>query len=161
MLSCDNARARCTDVTSLATCKDDPDGAGCNNYLLRCECDCTAVDPTTEFEHGPFEDIFLTGIPNLWQFDYMCGDNNVSANAVGCGPVAAAMVMYWWAQQGYEGLVDEFLHGSGSPAEEPHDWQDLCVSCAQTTWTAASACRPCRRRRASRSRETSWETSLG
>ena len=125
----------------LAACKDDPDGAGCNNYLLRCECDCTAVDPTTEFEHGPFEDVFLTGIPNLWQFDFMCGDNNVSANAVGCGPVAAAMVMYWWAQQGYEGLVDEFLHGSGSPAEEPHDWQDLVVSCAQTTWTAASACR--------------------
>jgi len=68
----------------------------------------------------------LTGIPDLWQFDYMCGSNLVSANAVGCGPVSAAMVMYWWAQRGYGRLVDDFLIGDGSgPAEQEHDWQAL------------------------------------
>lgn len=30
-------------------------------------------------------------------------------NAVGCGPVAAAMLLYHWAQQGYGRLVDDFL----------------------------------------------------
>jgi len=69
----------------------------------------TALAQTTEFEHGPFDDVVLTGIPDLWQFNYMCGSNAVSANAVGCGPVSAAMVMYWWAQRGYGHLVDEGL----------------------------------------------------
>ena len=123
--SCDDTAAQCADIDVLVDCQEDPDGPDCD-YLLRCECDCTALGQTTEFEHGPFEDVVLTGIPDLWQFDYMCGSNLVSANAVGCGPVSAAMVMYWWAQRGYGHLVDDFLVGDGSgPAEQEHDWQAL------------------------------------
>jgi len=72
-------------------------------------CNCTALAQTTEFERGPFDDVVLTGIPDLWRFNYMCGSNAVSANAVGCGPVSAAMVMYLWAQRGYGHPVDEGL----------------------------------------------------
>jgi hypothetical protein len=123
--SCDNANARCADIDVLVDCQEDPDGPDCD-YLRQCECDCTALEETVEFEHGPFEDVVLTGVPDLWQFDFMCGSNLVSANAVGCGPVSAAMVMYWWAQQGYEELVDDFLLGDGSgPEDREHDWQAL------------------------------------
>ena len=70
------------------------------------------------------EDVFLAGVPNLWQFDYACGA--FGTNAIGCGPVAASMVMYWWAQQGYEGLVEDFLSGSGSSAaDREHDWREM------------------------------------
>ncbi len=123
--SCDGTASQCADLDVLLDCQEEPTGPDCN-YLLRCECDCTALAQTTEFEHGPFDDVVLTGIPDLWQFDYMCGSNLVSANAVGCGPVSAAMVMYWWAQRGYGRLVDDFLVGEGSgPAEQEHDWQAL------------------------------------
>ena len=123
--TCDDTQSQCADLDVVQGCEDDPDGPDCN-YLVRCECDCTALAQTTEFEHGPFDDVVLTGIPDLWQFDYMCGSNAVSANAVGCGPVSAAMVMYWWAQRGYGHLVDDYLVGGGSgPAEQEHDWQAL------------------------------------
>ena len=123
--SCDDTQSLCADLDVLEGCQEQPDGPDCN-YLVRCECDCTALGKTTEFEHGPFDDVVLTGIPDLWQFNYMCGSNDVSANAVGCGPVSAAMVMYWWAQRGYGHLVDDFLVGDGSgPAEREHDWQAL------------------------------------
>ena len=123
--TCDETQSQCADLDVVHRCEDDPDGPDCN-YLVRCECDCTALTQTTEFEHGPFDDVVLTGIPDLWQFDYMCGSNAVSANAVGCGPVSAAMMMYWWAQRGYGHLVDDYLVGGGSgPAEQEHDWQAL------------------------------------
>ena len=123
--TCDETQSQCADLDVVHGCEDDPDGPDCN-YLVRCECDCTALTQTTEFEHGPFDDVVLTGIPDLWQFDYMCGSNAVSANAVGCGPVSAAMLMYWWAQRGYGHLVDDYLVGGGSgPAEQEHDWQAL------------------------------------
>lgn len=139
--SCDDAAERCADMDVLLDCAEDPDGPDCD-YLRSCECDCTARASTTEFEHGPFEDVFLTGIPDLWQFDFMCGSNAVSANAVGCGPVAAAMVMYWWAQQGYAGLVDDFLVGNGSgPAEQEHDWQNL-VRELRADYLAGGICVP-------------------
>ncbi len=123
--SCDGTEQQCADIDVLVDCQEDPTGPDCD-YLVRCECDCTALAETTEFEHGPYDDVVLTGIPDLWQFNYMCGSNLVSANAVGCGPVSAGMLMYWWAQRGYGRLVDDFLVGSGSgPAEQEHDWQAL------------------------------------
>jgi hypothetical protein len=123
--SCDDTQAQCADLDVMQDCQDDPDGPDCN-YLVGCECDCTALGKTVEFEHGPFDDVMLTGVPDLWQFNYMCGSNSVSANAVGCGPVSAAMLIYWWAQRGYGHLVDDFLVGAGSgPAEQEHDWQAL------------------------------------
>jgi hypothetical protein len=123
--SCDDAREQCADIDVELDCEENPDGPDCD-YLLSCECDCTALAPTTEFEHGPFEDIVLTGIPDLWQFDFMCGNDAQHDNAVGCGPVSAAMLIYWWAQQGYGGLVDHFLVGNGSdPTTQEHDWQAL------------------------------------
>ena len=121
--SCDNTANRCADLDVLLDCEEDPDGPDCD-YLRQCECDCTALEETVEFE--PYDDVVLTGVPDLWQFPFMCGDNQVSANAVGCGPVSAAMVMYWWAQRGFDNLVDRFLVGDGSgPADREHDWQAL------------------------------------
>jgi hypothetical protein len=126
--SCDNAGDRCSDIDILLDCQEDPDGPECD-YLRQCECNCTALDESVEFEHGPYDDVVLTGVPDLWQFDFKCNislELSVGDNAVGCGPVSAAMVMYWWAQQGYEHLVDDFLVGDGSgPAEQEHDWQAL------------------------------------
>src|SRR4030095_6251535 len=92
--ACDNANARCADIDVLMDCQEDPDGPDCD-YLRQCECDCTALDETVEFEHGSLEDVVLTGVPDLWQFDFMCNislELSVGDNAVGCGPVSAAMV---------------------------------------------------------------------
>lgn len=128
VLSCDHTAERCADIDVLVDCQEDPDGPDCD-YLRRCECDCTALVETEEFEHGPFEDVVLTGIPDLWQFDFMCGDNAVSDNAVGCGPVSAAMLLYWWAQQGYGALVDNLEDWQALVRELRADYLDggICV----------------------------------
>jgi hypothetical protein len=121
--SCD--ALECPDVSLLIDCREDPGGPGCDDYLSSCECDCTALEATVEFDHGSSDDVFLTGVPDLWQFDFMCGQGN-AANAVGCGPVVGAELFYYWAQQGYSNLVDDFLVGGGNdPVTQVHDWQAL------------------------------------
>jgi hypothetical protein len=120
------ARSECPDLETYNACRDAgstgvmPIG-GCR-LLDACACECRSTELVVQ-EYVD-EDIFLAGVPNLWQFDYACGA--FGANAVGCGPVAATTVMYWWAQQGYDGLVTGFMSGRGtSPVEREHDWQGM------------------------------------
>ena len=120
------SRAECPDVDQYLACQDVSETrampfGGCT-MLETCDCDCRSLDEvTTEYYE---DDVFIAGVPNLWQFDYRCGA--FGENAVGCGPVAAAMMMYWWAQQGYDGLVDGFLSGTGtSAADRDHDWKAM------------------------------------
>lgn len=122
----DCSRSECPDLDTYNACRNAestgvmPIG-GCQ-LLEACECDCRSTELTTSEYFD--EDIYLAGLPNLWQFDYACGA--FGQNAVGCGPVAASMVMYWWAQQGYEGLVTGLMTGAGvSPAVREHDWQGM------------------------------------
>lgn len=115
--SCDNVL--CADIETALDCQDTL-GEGDCNLIDACDCD---YQRTEIYEHTDWEeDTLLTGIPNLWQFDYGCGLGG--DNAIGCGIVAPEMIFYWWAQQGYDGLVEDFLVGSGDgPAEREHDWK--------------------------------------
>ena len=120
--SCDEDVLDCPDVSLLSECRDDASAPGCDDYLLSCECDCTALDLTTEFE--PDSDIMITGVPELYQFESKC-DSITGRVPVGCGPVAGAMLLYHWAQQGYEDLVEDFLTSGSDPATQVQDWQAL------------------------------------
>jgi hypothetical protein len=122
VFSCEDDAMECPDLSLLADCRDDASTPGCDDYLVHCECDCTALEQTTEFE--PHEDVMLTGIPELWQFDSRC-DAITGIVPVGCGPVAGAMLLYHWAQLGYENLVEDFLISGSDPAVEVQDWQAL------------------------------------
>jgi hypothetical protein len=120
------SRTECPDLDLYLACRDAaqthvmPIG-GCK-LLETCECTCTTPEPRIGERYG--DDVALSGVTNLWQFDYGCGA--FGDNAVGCGPVAAAMLAYWWAQQGYDGLVAGFLaRGDNLPATAEHDWQAM------------------------------------
>lgn len=115
------ARSECPDLELYSSCRNEEPTGECR-LLESCECDCRSTELATSTYYDP--DVLLAGVPNLWQFDYRCGAFGM--NAVGCGPVAASMMMYWWAQQGYDGLVDGFMSGPGSsPAVREHDWQAM------------------------------------
>lgn len=120
------SRNQCPDLETFNACQDvGVTGAmpigGCR-LLDTCECDCRSTEPVVSESYD--EDLYLAGVPNFWQFDYRCGA--FGDNAVGCGPVAASMVMYWWAQQGYDGLVTGLMSGTGSsPAVLQHDWKGM------------------------------------
>lgn len=118
------SRSECPDMEEYGDCQNLP-ATGICRLLETCDCDCRSTELVVDEYYD--QDVFLAGVPNLWQFDYRCGAFGM--NAVGCGPVAASMVMYWWAEQGYEGLVEDFLSGSGSSAaDREHEWRGMVES---------------------------------
>jgi hypothetical protein len=125
--TCDYYYERCMPAPELVDCQDNLSAPECN-YLLSCECDCAALEQTVEFEHEASDDIMLTGALDLYQFPYLCDGSG--ANWVGCGSVAAAMLVYWWSGLGYTSLTDDcnvlaFNNYSGNDGAEVHDWQSL------------------------------------
>lgn len=118
-------RSECPDLERYNTCRDAqstgimPIG-GCR-LLEACACDCWPTEPRIGHDYG--DDVFLSGVPNLWQFDYACGF--LGKNAVGCGPVAAAMVTYYLVEQGFDSLVSGAYFNGSTPATATHDWQEL------------------------------------
>ena len=111
--SCDPTE--CADLDEMDDCRDGS-STDCN-HLRSCSCYCEDP-PVEEFKHDPSDGVFLSGIPELWQFNYGCDVGG--ANAVGCGPVALASMFYWWAQRGYPNLVEDHLASGGL-----QDWQSL------------------------------------
>jgi hypothetical protein len=105
----------CADQQELEDCEDGT-STDCN-HLRSCSCYCEGT-PVEEFQHDPSDGVYLSGVPELWQFNYGC--NTGGANAVGCGPVALASMFYWWAQRGYPHLVEDHLTSGGL-----QDWQSL------------------------------------
>jgi len=113
--SCDGYSEQCADLDLLEECKGRSDGV-CD-LLDRCVCDCSGL-PTPIFSHWAGDGVYLTGIPDLWQFDYMCGQAH--PNAIGCGPIAMSMMFYWWAERGFGGLVEDHITSAGL-----HQWREV------------------------------------
>ena len=133
-------QSRCLSMIELRDCEEDPD-ADCNP-VASCTCDCQAFYHIAEVEKE--EDTLLAGVMNLWQFDYGCKYANPAVgllgvgaltlaellakpdNYVGCAVIAATELIYWWAQQGYDSLVEDHLEGPGiGPSDRLHDWMAL------------------------------------
>lgn len=119
------SRSECPDPERYVDCRNAASTGvmpieGCV-LLESCDCTCTTREPRSGERYG--DDVGLSGVPNLWQFDYRCGA--FGENAVGCGPVAASMITYWWAQQGYDGLVHGLTSGGNTPASAEHDWKAM------------------------------------
>jgi len=113
--SCD--APKCATEKEMEAC-DEGTSTNCN-YLRSCTCYCE-FPPVEEFVHEPGDGVYLTGVPELWQFEYGCISSPLGIANVGCGPVALASMFYWWAQRGYAGLVEDHQTSMGQ-----QDWQDL------------------------------------
>jgi hypothetical protein len=89
------------------------DPADCLNY---CECDCTDQEFSTIYY-----DHLLRGVPNFFQHEIPSQSIFCDANvAVGCGPIAAAMIMTWYDNLGHDALLDHHHNTDGAFL-----WQDL------------------------------------
>jgi hypothetical protein len=105
----------CPDLDLLHDC----DGLSTGKCDLPTTCDCHCEGPEQVYQdHGPDDGVYLTGIPDLWQFAYGCDLGG--ANAVGCGPIAMSMMYYAFAERGYTGLTKPHLTAGGL-----EDWKDL------------------------------------
>lgn len=51
--------------------------------------------------------LFVRGVPDFWQFPYGCTGWNSRPNLVGCGNIAMAELIYWYASMGYPELVED------------------------------------------------------
>ncbi len=115
---------------------------GCEATASGCElvasCTCECEHSYQGIRQTESEDTLLSGVVNLWQFEHGCGSRPPVTgpgtivlnppNAIGCGPIAGAEILYWWAQQGYAGLVAQHLGGTGAgPEDRAHDWQSLAA----------------------------------
>jgi hypothetical protein len=113
--TCDGAMDQCSSLEHVEECRgvSSPD---CE-YLIDCDCDCHD-QPRQIFDHDAADGVFLTGIPELWQFNYGC-DGYKGPFAVGCGSVALASMFYWWAQRGHTALIEDHMTGA------LQDWKSL------------------------------------
>jgi hypothetical protein len=75
-----------------------------------CECTCYEGEEIVvkTLPRDDEDGYFVRGVPDFWQYDWGCTFNG-SPNAVGCGPVAMAEVLYWYASRGYPELVKDHL----------------------------------------------------
>jgi hypothetical protein len=113
--TCDDLAPSCADLATLQGCDGRTDGP-CD-LPVSCDCDCTG-EPYDTFDHVPGDGVYLTGLPDLYQFDYGCG---ADPNAIGCGPIAISMMEYAWSERGYTGLTKESL--TAIPGQQ--GWRDL------------------------------------
>ncbi|MBN1944704.1 MAG: hypothetical protein JW797_03465 [Bradymonadales bacterium] len=100
--SCDSAGDACCEWVDRAYV----DTGDC---IERCTCVCHQEYTRTE-RYGQF----IRGVPKLHQYDYddpECPDAPV---AVGCGPVAAAELLAWWDQLGWNLIGDSYRGGAGA-----------------------------------------------
>jgi hypothetical protein len=131
--TCDQSDDHCMPATELIDCLDNLGTPECN-YLVSCECDCTALEKTVEFDHDADDNIIVTGAVDMYQFPYLCDGSG--PNWVGCGSVATAMLLYWWSGLGYTNLTGAFnvlaLNDySGYYGTEANDWQGLVSTTAR------------------------------
>ena len=73
-----------------------------------CECTCYEGEEIVE-ETVPRDEqdgYFVRGVPDFWQHDWGCTFNG-SPNAVGCGPIAMAEILYWYGSSGFPELTDD------------------------------------------------------
>jgi hypothetical protein len=94
------------------------------------ECDCTKITHTTS-QHGPFDDVVLTGIPDLWQFD-ACGSNAVGANACQPGVGGDGDVLVGAARLANWSTTTSSAAAPG-PAEQGTTGRRWSASCARNT----------------------------
>jgi hypothetical protein len=105
----------CPDLDLLHDC--DGLSTGKCDLPTTCDCHCEGAEQVYQ-DHGPDDGVYLTGIPDLWQFAYGCDLGG--ANAVGCGPIAMSMMYYAFAERGYTHLTNPHLTAGGL-----QDWKDL------------------------------------
>jgi hypothetical protein len=119
--ACDAAfTSSCADLAKLQDCDKRTDGE-CD-LPVSCECDCTGA-PYLMFEHAPQDGVYLSGLPDLFQFDYGCG---ADPNYIGCGPIVVSMMAYTWAERGYNDLI--YGHWAANPDQPTTKWKDLAES---------------------------------